>query len=150
MNTRIPIVLVSLVLAGCSTNVARFQMPGTDLADIHNLYINRSEEDKDAEELLLLIRSNLKGRGYQVWMNDESITFDEGDYVFDYAPDWHWDFSWYLVDLRVAIYEPVTNTLVAQSHSQQSSLVRKSNEEVVERALASLFNDPQEAEGEEH
>ena len=147
MTFRLPLVLVSLAFIGCSS-VARFQMPGTDLADVQRLYINLEEEERAAEELLSMIKSNLTERGYEVGMNDGSVTFGQGDYVFDYAPDWHWDIAWYLLDLRVAIYEPETNTLVAQAHSQQSSLARKSNEVIVERALVSLFDDAQETKGE--
>lgn len=149
MIDRIPIIIVSLLFVGCSTNVSRFQMPGTDLADVQNLYINIAEDEREADELLSLVRSNLQDRGYQVMVNSGSVTFDNGDYIFDYAPDWHWDTSWYLVDFRVAIYEPGENTLLAQAHSQQATLVRKSMDVIVERALASLFDDAPENTGEE-
>jgi hypothetical protein len=147
MIKRLSTVAAILLLAGCSTNVSRFQMPGTDLADVQRLYINVAEEERETEELLPLIRANLEGRGYEIVMSDQSVIFEQGDFKFDYAADWHWDMGWYLLDLRVAIYEPATNILLAQAHSQQSSLVRKSIDVVVERALASLFDDVLETKG---
>lgn len=150
MVGRLGIVATIFLVAGCSTNISRFQMPGTDLVDVQRLYINVDVEERDREELLDLIRSNLEGRGYEVAMNDHSITLEEGDFVFDYAADWHWDMGWYLLELRVGMYEPETNILFAQAHSQQSSLVRKSIDVVVERALASLFDDPPITDGDEN
>ena len=55
--------------------------------------------------------------------------------------------SWYLLELRVAIYEATNNTLIAQAQSQQTSLARKSNLVVVQRTMASLFNDDPEIDG---
>jgi len=149
MIERLATVAAILLLASCSTNVSRFQMPGTDLADVQRLFVNVAEEEKEGEELLPLIRSNLEDRGYEVMMNDQSAVIEQGDFIFDYAADWHWDMSPYLLDLRVAIYEPETNVLLAQAHSHQSSLARKSVDVVVERAFASLFDgDVLETKGE--
>ena len=122
-------------------------MPDSDLGDIVALHIDPPDaEERNAEELRSLVAANLERRGYQVETRDSSATLGDGDYIFDIAADWHWDITWYLLELRVAIYEPGNNILVAQAQSQQSSLVRKSIEEVVERAMATLFNDPEEKE----
>ncbi len=147
---RLPsLIFASLLIVGCSTNVSRYQMPGADLGSVQRLYVNVEDEERQAETILSSIQSDLRSRGFEVEYNDGNVAFGEGDYIFDYATDWHWDLTWYLLELRVGIYEPGSNTLVAQAHSQQTSLVRKSPEIVVERALASLFNDEPETDGDE-
>jgi hypothetical protein len=138
---------VSLLATGCSTNVSRFQMPGTDLDAIRTLYIDVADDERQASELRSLIVANLKQRGYAVATKDANANLQDGGYVFDIAADWHWDITWYLIELRVAIYEAKNNTLVAQAQSQQSSLARKSIEDVVNRALEKLFNDPMDSNG---
>ena len=146
---RILILCLCLMAVGCTTNVSRFQMPDSDLGDIVALHLDPPGEERNAEELRSLVVSNLEKRGYRVETRDASVTLGDGDYIFDIAADWHWDITWYLLELRVAIYEPGNNILVAQAQSQQSSLARKRNEEVVERAMASLFNDPEAQEEDE-
>ncbi len=131
-----------LLMVGCVTNVSRFQMPGTDLADVRTLYVDLSEDARGADELRSLVDANLERRGFSVATLMTGTVFGEGDYVLDVAPDWHWDLSWYLLELRLAIYEPGNRILVAQAHSMQSSLKRKNTEVVVEQAMASLFDDP--------
>jgi len=137
-----------LVTSGCSTNVSRFQMPDTDFAQVRMFYMASPDDEREAEKLQFLIESNLARRGYQVGAKDASTKLEEGDFVFDYAVDWHWDITWYLLELRVAIYDPADNTLIAQAQSRQTSLVRKSTEVVVDRVMASLFNDAQVTSGE--
>ncbi|MEM1174932.1 MAG: hypothetical protein AAGA33_08900 [Pseudomonadota bacterium] len=139
---RISAVLIAVaLLAGCSTNVSRFEMPGADLAGIEALYLNELQEKRNAEEILSLVRSDLEARGYRVGENSDAVQFGDQDYVFDITADWHWDITWYLLELRVAIYDPQDNTLIAQAQSQQTSLARQSTDVVVERVMASLFND---------
>ena len=136
-----------VMTAGCSTNVSRFQMPGTDLAQVRILYVVPPDNEREATELRSLIESNLEQRGYQVRAKDASTKLGEGEFIFDYATDWHWDITWYLLELRVAIYDPTDNTLIAQAHSKQTSLVRKNIDVVVDRVMASLFDDPQVTNG---
>jgi hypothetical protein len=124
-------------------------MPGTDLAQVQMFYVVSPDDERNAAELQSLIESNLEQRGYRVAAEDASTIFGDGEFIFDYAVDWHWDITWYLLELRVAIYDPADNTLIAQAQSQQKSLVRKSIEVVVDRVMASLFNDPEVSEGEQ-
>ena len=132
----------TLLTTGCTTNVARFQMPGTDLDAVQTLYIEMAEDERNASELRSLIVQNLETRGYSVETKEPEADLQEGDYLFNIAADWHWDITWYLLELRVAIYEPNDNVLIAQAQSQQSSLARKNVETIVDRVMASLFNDP--------
>lgn len=139
---------ILLFVSGCSTNVSRFQMPGTDLSQVQTLYV-RPFEEREANELQTLIEENLRQRGLRIAANEEAIEDTVGGFIFDIAPDWHWDLSWYLLELRVAIYDPKDNTLIAQAQSQQTSLARKNVEVIVDRTMASLFNSNEELEGDE-
>lgn len=139
---------ILLLVAGCSTNVSRFQMPGTDLSQVQTLYLRPLDDEREAVELRSLIEANLSQRGFQIAVNDESIDSEEGEFIFDIATDWHWDLTWYLLELRVAIYDPKDSTLIVQAHSQQTSLGRQSIEVIVERAMTSLFDNNQELGGE--
>ena len=130
-----------LFVSGCSTNVSRYQLPGTDLSNVRAVKIVPPEDERQAEELRALIESELKERGIEIADEADSTAPKEGTFVFDYAVDWHWDLTWYLLELRVAIYDPADDTLVAQAQSQQTSLVRKSIDIVVDRAMASLFDE---------
>lgn len=147
---RWPLVLfVSAILlaGGCTTNVSRFQMPDADLDAIHTLYLEPADDERNASELRSLVVENLKERGYSVATRDVDAILPDGAFVLSIAADWHWDIAWYLLELRVAIYEANANMLVAQAHSQQSSLARKETTVIVDRALATLFNDPEESSG---
>ena len=139
--------LLLACLSACSTNVSRFQMPGTDLAGIQSFELRAPGTEPEDIEIHALIRSDLQRRGYQVREVGDGSGVNESEKHFVYTPDWHWDITPYLLELRVAIYQPGDETLIAQAQSLQSSLVRKSIEEVVERAMASLFNDPVEVDG---
>jgi len=150
-NSLLPrVVLVGIVLfvSGCSTNVSRFQMPGTDLSQVKTLYV-RPFDEREAIELQTLIEGNLRRRGLKIAANEESIENTAGGFILDIAPDWHWDLTWYLLELRVAIYDPKDNTLIVQAQSQQTSLARETVEVVVDRTMASLFNSNEELEGDE-
>ncbi|MGB5492628.1 MAG: hypothetical protein WBM76_17510 [Woeseiaceae bacterium] len=140
---------ICLLAVGCTTNVSRFQMPDTDLSKVRALYIRPLDDEREAVELRSLIETNLSRRGFQLAVNDQSLDSSEGDFIFDIAADWHWDLAWYLLELRVAIYDPNDSTLIAQAQSQQTSFARQSIEVIVERAMASLFDDNQEPSGEE-
>lgn len=137
-----------LFAVGCTTNVSRFQMPGTDLADVRTLHVRIAPDERNAKDLQPALMANLKERGFELVMDGADAKYGEGHYIFDAAADWHWDITWYLIDFRVAIYEPQSETLIAQAQSQQSSLARKSVNVVVDRAMASLF-DESEPVGEE-
>ena len=139
--TATAIIVGALALSGCATNVSRFQMPGTSLADVETLYVNPATEGRGASTLHTLILADLRKRGLNVEAREEATVPASGEYLFDYKADWQWDVTWYLIELRVAIYDPTDDTLVAQAHSHQSSFARESIEEVVRRALAALFDD---------
>ncbi len=124
-------------------------MPDADLSQIQAVQINISADERQADQLQGLVAMNLSARGISVVTGDEAAIYGEDDYVLRMASDWRWDITWYLLDLRVAIYELKNNTLVAQAHSRQTSLVRKDTEFVVERAMASLFNDPEKSTGDD-
>lgn len=136
-----------LCVAGCSTNISRFQMPGTDLSQVQTLFIRPLDEDREADKIRSLVEANLKQRGIDLAAGADGVHVEDGGYILDIAADWHWDITWYLLELRVAIYNPEDNTLVAQAQSQQTSLVRQSVEVIVERAMSSLFDDTDEFKG---
>lgn len=146
--TRSALVAISLLVAGCSTNVSRFQMPGTDLSQVRAFYI-RPFDEREATELRSLVEEDLRQRGFHIAENIEAIERTSGGFILDIAPDWHWDLAWYLLELRIAIYDPKDNTLIAQAQSLQTSLVRKSVDVIVERAMASLFNSIEKTEEED-
>lgn len=143
------LIAACLLSAGCATNIERFQMPDTDLTQVRKVYVATPDDERTATELHSLVKANLEDRGYEVAERTESTTFAQGEYIFDYSADWHWDITWYLLDLRVAIYNPVDATLIAQAQSYQTSVVRRSNEIVVDRAIASLFDTAPLLDGEE-
>lgn len=134
-------VVCLVIFAGCQTNVSRFEMPGVDLSVIKRLCVDSTGDDRRSEELQILILQNLVSRGYQL-VDTCAVGNDVGEEaLLSYAADWHWDMTHYLVELRVALYEPNDRTLIAQAHSYQTSLVRRSMQLIVDRALAQLFDD---------
>lgn len=146
---RVAAITFCMMVAACSTNVSRYQMPGTNLAEVEKLYVRPIAEERDATEIKGLIEADLERRGFTLVAGDEPAAIAQGALIVDTSADWHWDITWYLLELRVAIYDPNGDTLVAQAQSQQTSLVRKSNEVVVQRTMASLFNDEAQTEGDE-
>lgn len=131
--------LTCLAVAGCSTNVSRFQMPGTDLEAIEVLYVRAPQSTPEDIELFGMLRAEVRKYGYEFEIIDADTQYGDADARFEYKADWHWDITTYLLELRVAVYEPDDDTLIAQAHSLQTSLARKETAEVVGRAVATLF-----------
>lgn len=118
-------------------------MPGTDLAGIEAFYVRDPSSEDSETELHGLIVQELVDRGYKIQSLRAASEFEAGEATFQYKADWHWDITPYLLELRVGVYDPSDNTLIAQAQSLQTSLVRKDNETVVKQVIAELFDDHQ-------
>lgn len=130
--------LIALVWVGCSTDQSGAVMPGVRLTDLRRVLVECRPQD-DAGLCELLAR-DLRGRG---WAVETSGSGESGraqvDAVVSYEDRWMWDVSMYLLTLRLDVRDPRTNVLLATAHVYRTSLARSTPEEMVRRAVDSLF-----------
>jgi hypothetical protein len=62
------------------------------------------------------------------------------DAVVSYMDRWMWDITMYMISLDIQIREPGTEAILANAKTARSSLVRKSQEEMVRETLNKLLH----------
>jgi len=134
------LVLISVILAsttGCVNRATATLTPGADLTKIKSFYLIPGTEDKDN---YLIIRDNLKKRGYAVTTGPEMPLPYKTDAVVHYVDKWMWDLTPYMLELTITFRDPLYNKPLAVGNSLHTSLTRKSPEEMVDEVLTNIFN----------
>jgi hypothetical protein len=62
------------------------------------------------------------------------------DVVVDYLDRWRWDLNMYLLELRINLRNPKTNTLLGDGNSYHTTLIRQPPEKMVEEVLDNIFS----------
>lgn len=129
-----------LCLASCVAETGAYVVPGKSIDRTGKYYIVVAEEDKRL--LYLLLREQIELRGIAVTSGSEDGLPHDADFVVEYGGYWQWDFTWYLFDFNVWIYDPETRFLIASASSVRSSPNRRPPEQVVDETLDQLFLEP--------
>jgi len=132
------IVLLLLFLAGCaSMEVTGYRVPGQTLSQTGKYYIAYGENDDHG--LHSMIQREMEKRGLKTKVGFKSKMPRDTDYLVEYAAQWQWDITWYLLNFNVRISDPKTNLLIANGSSLRTSLVRKPPEVIVAETMEQVF-----------
>jgi hypothetical protein len=126
-----------VALQGCATNRDSASVAaGADITTLKSIYVLRSEADDRG--VYISIVEQLRKLGYAVSTGAAAAMPADTDAVLSYQAQWQWDMTMYLLDLRVTLRDPRTDTLLGSASSYHTSLTRKSTEEMVSEVLANL------------
>ena len=97
---------------------------------------NHGQDKRHLEQIIAseLQRIGLNATsGYKV---DRPAKFD---ILVVYEDRWQWDMTNYLIHMRIDLRSPATNVLLGTGSSYQTSLARKSEEEVIKNIISGMF-----------
>jgi len=134
--TRIAVLLLVMVMAGCATNKAS-HAPDADLHKLKTFYVARLPADENGVEKLIAKRLNVLG--YQCTSGDAQTPATPVDAVVTYQDRWMWDITMYMIKLDIQIHDGATGAILANGEVVRPSLQRKSPEGMVEETLGVIF-----------
>jgi len=134
--TRIAVLLLVVVMAGCATNKAS-HAPDADLHKLKTFYVARLPADENGVEKLIAKRLNVLG--YQCTSGDAQTPATPVDAVVTYQDRWMWDITMYMIKLDIQIHDGATGAILANGEVVRPSLQRKSPEGMVEETLGVIF-----------
>jgi predicted CopG family antitoxin len=130
------IVALFLSIAGCSSTIGGYIVPGESID--RNLVYKIEKNKTDERGLSEIILRQLKKKGLKVFI-ESSDTSKDYDVKIIYGGQWQWDMTWYLLNVDIRFYEKEPSLLLASAYSHRTSLVRKNPTEVVDEAISALF-----------
>jgi len=136
---KVVLILVTTYLSGCVSNQSGFVVPGESLVPSARYYVVKARDDE--RSLNEVIVRNLLAKGYSVSTGLREETPKAADYLINYGSQWQWDITWYLLDFDIRIYTHANNLFVASAHSEQTSLLRKPQDEIVASVINRIFVD---------
>ena len=143
MNTAVKLTLASLLalsLCNCIHQDARQLAPNVSeprVGKMRTFYVRKNAEDD--YQLGEDVVSQLLKMGYRATSGSASSSPSKVDGVITYTDNWHWDMAPYLLSLDAQLREPNSDFVLATAKITRSSLVRKSQEEMVRLTLTKLL-----------
>lgn len=109
----------------------------SSVTSLRSFYVRKHADDdyKLGEE----IATQLRQMGYQASVGSAEKAPSKVDAVVTYKDRWMWDITMYLLSLEVQLREPGSDATLLTAKTVRSSLVRKSQQEVVKETLTKLL-----------
>jgi hypothetical protein len=143
LKAGIALALVSF-LSSCTIHENTRQIsPSFSEAGVSRLktfYVRKHADDdyKLGEE----IAAQLEKMGFRATYGTAQSPPGRVDAVVSYMDRWVWDMTMYMLSLDVQLREPQSDTILATAKTVRSSLIRKSQQEMVRETLDKLFKNP--------
>ncbi len=143
VSTRLSWRLILLALSfafasSCATNYGTSNvLPGIDLSEYKSIYVAKSPDDKRGVNVL--IADQLVSMGYDASTGERGNKPDTTQAIIKYQDIWIWDFTMFMIELNIQLFEAKSDLLLASASSFHSSLTRKSAKDMVDESLTSLF-----------
>ena len=126
-----------VLLQGCATNRESASVAAdADITSLKTIFVIRSVEDDRG--VYITIAEQLRKLGYSVSTGPATPVPANTDAVLSYQAKWQWDLTMYLLELRVTLRNPTTDTLLGAATSYHTSATRKSTDEMVSEVLSNL------------
>ena len=127
-------------LPSCVHQNTRQLAPGLSeagVARMRTFYVRKDADDehKLGEEIV----GALQGMGYRATTGSAPSPSGRVDGVITYSDKWMWDITMYMISLDVQLREPGSDATLATAKTVRTSLVRKSQKEMVRETLAKLL-----------
>ena len=129
-------------MTSCSHESTRQLSPGfsaNGITGMRSFYVRKHSDDD--YELGEDIVSELQLMGYRATTGSAESPPGRVDGVITYTDKWMWDISMYLLSLDVQLQEPASDAALASAKTIRTSLVRKSQKEMVRETLSKLFEE---------
>jgi hypothetical protein len=135
------LLITPVALNSCAHDSVRQFAPGAGQSRVAALKtISVRNESPEKSELAADIASELKSMGYQVSTGPLKAT--RTDAVITFTDQWMWDITMYMLSLEVQLREPGSGAVFATAKTVRTSLVRKSQKEMVRETLTKLLKTP--------
>lgn len=132
--------LSSLFLASCAGILQKQSVdraPNFNPQQISPAHVVKLEADNRGVEQK--IAANLTGRGVKTTVGSkEAMPASARTYV-TYHDKWHWDMTMYMLQLNIKVYDARSNQLLASAMSERTSMVRKTEEGMVQEVLNMIY-----------
>jgi hypothetical protein len=105
-----------------------------------SFYVRKHAEDdyKVGED----IAAQLQSMGYRASVGSSQSAPGKVDGVITYTDKWFWDITMYMLSLDVQLREPGSDMVLANAMTVRSSLVRKSQKEMIRETITKLVTNP--------
>jgi hypothetical protein len=137
------VILIPFALNSCAHTSDRQFAPGYSDARLSNLktfYVrNDSEDQEDKQPLAADLVSELNSLGYKATTGSSQRPPSKVDAVISFSDQWMWDITMYMLSLELQLREPGSDTVFATAKTVRTSLVRKSQKEMVRETLSKLL-----------
>lgn len=135
----IAVIFIPIALNSCAVHDSTRQFaPGAGesrVASLKTFHIR--DESGDKAELAADIASELKSMGYKASVGTQKSP--RADAVVTFADQWMWDITMYMLSLEIQLREPGSDAVFATAKTVRTSLIRKSQKEMVRETLTKLL-----------
>lgn len=137
------VIFIPLAFNSCAHTSDRQFAPGYSDARLSNLktfYVRNDSEDKeDKQQLATDLVSELNSLGYKATTGSSQRPPSKVDAVMSFSDQWMWDVTMYMLSLELQLREPGSDAVLATAKTVRTSLVRKSQKEMVRETLTKLL-----------
>ena len=136
--TAISGIVLLLAQLGCATTTLDADVdPSTNLDALERFVVVKFGPDNRGIEDL--IAQALVERGKSAVAVDARPDPVDADVVVTYQDKWMWDFTMYMIELRVVLRDPETDYVLATGTSYRTSLARKTPLEMAREVVGEIF-----------
>lgn len=129
--------VVTLLTTGCANHSTGSVNSLTNLSALKTMYVKKFPSDNSG--VYEQIADKLRSKGVTVTTGTEAPPGNI-DAVVTYVDKWMWDITMYMLELTVTIRDPKTDVPMATGNSLHTSLTRKSQTEMVDEVVNSIYN----------
>lgn len=129
-----------LSLSNCTHQNTRQLSPGygeSRVAKLRTFYVRKHADDSYNLDQDIVVQ--LQEMGYRASSGSAQLPAVKVDAVITYNDRWMWDMTMYMLSLDVQLREPGSDYNLASAKTVRTSLVRKSQREMVRETLTKLL-----------
>jgi len=132
--------VLACIFSSCSHDSTRQISPSfsqSKMSQMRSFYVRKDADDDYhlAEDIV----AELNLMGYSAISGSAQSSPKRVDGVITYKDRWMWDMTMYMLSLDVQLREPGSDMILANTKTVRTSLVRRSQENMVRETLTKLF-----------
>jgi len=131
------LLIVTSLTTGCANLATGSVSPSTNLSALKTMFVKHYPSDNSGVNLE--IADKLRSKGVTVTTGPEAPSKNY-DAIVTYIDKWMWDITMYMLELTITIRDPKNESLMATGNSYHTSLTRKSQTEMVDEVVNSIYN----------
>jgi len=112
----------------------------TGVTKLRTFYVRKHADDD--YNLAEDIAAELQRMGFRATSGSAQSPPGRVDAVVSYMDRWVWDMTMYMLSLDIQLREPGSDVILATSKTVRSSLIRKSQQEMIRETLTKLLKNP--------